>query len=106
MWAVNGQELRMVEGDFGLKLPVTISGATFSANDEAKLIIKRTPNGDALIEKTFSEITENTFDLEITEAETELLPVGSYVYLLDWYQDGAFMCNIIPTAQFKVVEKA
>lgn len=106
MWAVNGQDLKMCEGDFGLILPITISGATFSAQDEVKLTIKDAPNGEAILEKTFSNITDNTVELEITEAETALLPVGSYVYLLDWYQDGAFMCNIIPYASLKVGDKA
>lgn len=106
MWAVNGQDLKMCEGDFGLILPVTISGATFSAQDEVKMTIKDGMNGEVVIEKTFGNITGNTVNLEITEAETELLPVGAYVYSLDWFQDGAFMCNIIPSAQFKVVEKA
>ena len=106
MWVVNGQDLKMTEGDFGLKLPVTISGATFSNNDEVKLIIKDEKNGNTVITKTFDNITENTVDLEITEAETARLTVGSFVYSLDWYQDGAFMCNIIPCAALKVVDKA
>lgn len=106
MWAVNGQDLKMCEGDFGLILPVTISGATFSAQDEVKMTIKDGMNGETVIEKTFSNISQNTVNLEITEEETALLPVGAYVYSLDWYQDGAFMCNIIPCASLKVGDKA
>lgn len=106
MWNVNGQDLKMTEGDFGLQLPVTISGTTFAAADEVKLTIKDSANGTTIIEKTFSNITDNTVELEFTEEESELLPVGGYVYVLDWYQDGAFMCNIIPSASFRVVDKA
>ena len=105
MWVVNGQDLKMTEGDFGLELPITISGATFANNDEVKLIIKDEKNGNTVITKTFADITDNTVNLEITEEETALLKVGSFVYSLDWYQDGAFMCNIIPCAFFKVVDK-
>lgn len=106
MWAVNGQDLKMVEGDWGIQLPVTVSGTTLTASDELKLTIKTAINGDAIVSKTFADISQNTVNLELTEAESALLPVGGYVYLLDWYQDGAFMCNIIPSALFKVVEKA
>ena len=106
MWKVNGQDLKMAEGDWGIQLPITIPGTEFSANDEVKLTIKTALNGDTILEKTFANISENTVNLELTEAESALLPVGSYVYRLDWYQDGAFMCNIIPIASLKVVDKA
>ena len=105
MWVVNGQDLKMTEGDFGIVLPITISGVTFTNSDEIKLIIKDKANGNTVIEKTFSDITNNTVSLEITEEETALLTVGGFVYSLDWYQNGAFMCNIIPSALFKVVDK-
>lgn len=104
MWAVSGNYLTMCEGDWGVQLPVTISGVTFSNNDAVKIVIKK---GDTvLITKDYDNISQNTVNLELTEAESSLLPVGNYTYSLDWYQDGAFMCNIIPTAAFKVVDKA
>ena len=106
MWVVNGQDLKMTEGDYGLELPVTISGATIAAQDEIKLTIKKARNGETLIEKNFSSVLNNTVNLELTQAESALLSVGTYVYVLDWYQNGAFMCNIIPCASFKVVDKA
>lgn len=104
MWVVSGTSLSMAEGDWGVELPVTVSGATFSANDSLKIVIK---NGETtLVEKEYTNITQNTVKLELTEAESALLPIGVYVYRLDWYQDGAFMCNIIPVSTFKVVDKA
>ena len=106
MWNVTGQSLSMAEGDWGIKLPVTVSGITFSEHDALKLTIKTADNGTVLVEKTYTNIQQNTVDMELTEAESALLPVGGYVYLLDWYQDGAFMCNIITSAPFKVVDKA
>lgn len=106
MWNVNGNTLQMAEGDWGISLPVTISGTTFTANDEVKLTIKDAMNGREILARDFDSIQDNTVNLSLTEAETALLPVGEYVYSLDWYQDGAFMCNIIPVAGFKVVDKA
>ena len=104
MWVVSGTSLSMAEGDWGVELPVTVSGATFAANDSLKIVIK---NGETtLVEKEYTNITQNTVKLELTEAESALLTIGVYVYRLDWYQDGAFMCNIIPVSTFKVVDKA
>ena len=104
MWEVYKTTLQMVEEDFGIKLPITITGATFGAYDSVRITIK---NGEAtVIQKDFTNISKNTVDLELTEAESSLLKVGSYLYSLDWYQDGAFMCNIIPSAVLKVVDKA
>lgn len=104
MWEVSGNTLTMCEGDWGVQLPVTISGVTFAANDSVRITIK---NGETvLIEKDYNNISENTVNLEFTEAESALLPVGKYSYSLDWYQDGAFMCNIIPNAILRVGDKA
>lgn len=104
MWNVNGITLNMTEGDWGVKLPVTVTGVTFTANDSVRIKIQR--GETTIIEKEYTNITQNTFDLEFTEAESALLPVGSYLYSLDWYQDGAFMCNIIPSGLFLVGDKA
>ena len=106
MWDVRNSDLSMTEGDFGIILPVTINGATLEADDSIRLTIKDTQNGDAIVTKEFTAIVDNTFDFEISETETALLNGGVYVYSLDWSQNGNFMCNIIPCAKFKVVDKA
>ena len=105
MWKSNGYEMTMTEGDFGIELPIKISGTTITASDEVKFTLIDEPNGNTIIEKTFDHIVNNTFILELTEAESALLPVGVYYYTLDWYQDGAFMCNVVERARFKVVDK-
>lgn len=106
MWNVNGQDLKMCRGDWGIRLPITVSGVTLSNNDELLFVLKKQDSGSAIITKTFSHIVNNTINLEFTENESNLLPVGGYVYSLDWYQNGAFLCNIIPSSLFKVVAKA
>ena len=105
MWASNGLEMVMTEGDFGIQIPITIHDVTFSANDELQLTIKKKRNGDTIITKTYENITNNTIQLELTEEESALLPTGLYIYVLDWYQDGAFLCNLVPSSIFKVVDK-
>lgn len=106
MWRVTANTITMTEGDFGVALPVTISGTTFTNDDTVRISILTGMNGSPIVEKEFTAIDDNTVNLELTQAESALLPVGAYVYRLDWYQSGVFMCNIVPCAAFKVVEKA
>lgn len=105
-WNVTGQNLSMAEGDYGIALPIEISGVTLGQQDSIKITFKTAVNGDEVFAKEFDGIVDNTISLELTEEESALLPVGSYVYSLDWYQSGNFMCNIIPSASIKVVDKA
>lgn len=106
MWLVNGQNLQMAEGDYGISLPITVHGTELGENDSLNVTIKTRKNGETILEKNYSEITDNTVNLEFTQAESAKLPVGVYAYSLDWYQNGIFMCNIIPYGLFKVVDKA
>lgn len=106
MWTVYGQTLKMAEGDWGIELPVIVKGATLDQSDSLKITIKTAINGDVILEKTFSGIQENTVRLALTETETALLAVGQYVYAIDWYQNGSFLCNLVPFAAFWVVDKA
>ncbi len=106
MWVAQGTSIQMTEGDFGIALPITISGITMAANDSVKISIMRFIDGVSIIEKTFASITNNTVNLELTAADSAKFKVGSYSYRLDWYRDNAFMCNIIPSGKFTVVNKA
>ena len=106
MWIVKGKSIQMTEGDYGVSLPITISGTTFTASDEVKLTIKADVNGETVLEVVFSNIQNNTVNLSLSESDSEKLKVGTYVYSLDWYQNNSFMCNIIAASPFKVVEKA
>lgn len=105
-WDVNGHNLSKTEEDYGVELPLELSGMTLGAQDCIRITFKDKKNGDVILEKEFGDIVDNTVNLVFTEAESELFPVGTYVYSLDWYQSGNFMCNIIECANFRVVDKA
>lgn len=105
MWIVSGHDMKMAEGDYGLRLPMSINGAEFSVNDTIRLTFKTARNGETLLTKEYTP-ADGKINLELTEEESDLFSVGSYVYSMDWYQSGNFMCNIIPVASFKVVDKA
>lgn len=107
MWAVKGNNIEMTEGDWGVALPITVSvGSSISASDQLKLEILDGHNGNVIISKDYSNISYDTIRLTLTQAETAKLKPRSYVWRLDWYQAGSFLCNVVPEASFKVVDKA
>lgn len=106
MWEVKDTNIKMTVGDYGVALPFNFHDITISSGDAMLVTIKRFPNGAAKIEKSFFEITGGKIDLVFTAEESAELPVGKYVYSLDWYHDGAFKCCLIDKARFEVVGKA
>lgn len=96
----------MAEGDYGIQLPVVVSGVTFDASDSLLFTFKYAMNQSNMLTKEYTNIEQNTVNLEFTEEESAIFTVGTYCYRLDWYENGNFMCNLIPKAVFKVVDKA
>ena len=104
MWTVNGNNIKMAEHDYGVALTVAVGGMSLSALDKLKFTFKKSVNGATILTKEYTP-EYNRVDLTLTSAESELFPIGDYVYALDWYQNGIFMYNVIPCASFKVVDK-
>lgn len=96
----------MTAGDFGIELPITVSGTTIAAADTLTFTLKRGGDSEAVLTKTFTNIQQNTIALELTEEESESLTEGFYAYSLDWYKNGVFFCNLVTAALFMVVGKA
>ena len=105
MWDVSGTKIKVPEGDYGIQLPVTVYGTTLSAQDKLRFIFKDDVDGVTILEKEFTPVN-NTVNLEFTESEGGLFSPGAYVYRMDWYQNGIFMCNLIPVGIFVVVNVA
>ena len=104
MWNVNGNSLSMCEGDYGITLPVSITGATFGEGDLLRFTFKTVPNSETILEKEYTPLN-NGIVLSLTSLESAKFPCGGYCYSLDWYKNGNFMCNLIAAASFKVVDK-
>ena len=105
MWEVINNNISMTEGDFGIELPFTIEDTNVSSVDSIKFTFKNRINGTTILEKDFP-FSNNASALIFTEAESALFTVGLYVFSADWYYNGRFLCNVIPTGIFRVVEKA
>lgn len=101
--------LEMVEGDFGLILPIeleTESQETISEIDSFSIKIFKETNSNPIVEKTYNNIQNQTIEFELTQQESSSLPVGTYYYDLDWFQGQNFLGNIVANAIFQVKEKA
>ena len=96
----------MIEGDFGIVLPIEIEGIEITTEDQFSIKIFKNINEEPIITKTYSNISDNTIEFELTKEESQLLKKGYYYYDLDWYQVNKFLGNLIANARFKVLEKA
>ena len=99
MWSVDENDITMCEGDYGVELPITLEETALGDGDYLKITIKDVMNGTEKLAVDFTDA------LSLTSAHAEAVPVGKYVYSLDWYHDGTFLCNVIPKAKFTVVDK-
>lgn len=106
MWRITGTEIRMTEGDWGVDLPVALSGTTATSSDILVLTIKDAINGTQVLELLAGTPTNNVFNFYMTSAESALLTPGELVYSLDWEQPGTFLYNLVPAGPFIVEEKA
>ena len=109
MWALiteDGANISMVEGDYGIILPISVSGIEIGFDDVIKVTVKDGKNGNTIVEKNFTGIEDNVIPLSFSAAESADLTVGKYVYNLDWYHNSVFLCNIVNCAMLKVVDKA
>ena len=101
----SGKKIIMTEGDYGLDLPIKIVGATLQSNDEIRMLIKTQRNGTVLLEKKFENIQNNIINFSLTKEESSVFKPVNYVYVLDWYRDNEFLCNLVPDGTFKVEDK-
>lgn len=104
----NPFHITIAEGDFGLILPIELTpeeGELITEDTNFQINIFKKINTEPLVSKVYSNIENDTIEFELTENESLLLKRGEYVYDLDWYQNGVFMCNILPKQKFSVIEK-
>lgn len=105
-WTVQNTTMRMSEGDYGVALPFSVKGTTIAAADSIKFVFKDGPNGETILTKEYTNLSQNSADLVFTAAESELFDPGTYCYTVAWYQSGVFQCNLVENGVFKVGDVA
>lgn len=98
--------IKMIEKDYGLKLPIQLETDVLGNEDKFVIKIFKRINEKPIIVKEYENIKENTIEFELTKEESELLKVGRYFYDLDWFQENLFLGNIIAKKKIIIEEKA
>ena len=98
-------KLSMVEGDYGLTLPLIINGITISTDDKLNFYIKKDKNSEKIVDQNYENIENNTINLTFSKEESDRLPIGNYKYAIDWYKQDTFCGNIIKEKDFEVEDK-
>lgn len=109
MFEVEGNQIIMTEGDFGISLPIELeleNGETISSDNNLKLAIYTNINTVPIITKIYENIQGNTINFQLDKSESLLLKAGRYFYDLDWYAGETFLNNIMRHEKFIVCEKA
>lgn len=100
-----GDIIMMDEGDYGLSLPFKLSGNVL-ATDKIKFRIKDNVYSDLIIEKEFTNLTEEDgkflFELNFSKENSEKLKEGTYHYGIKQYRDDEFLNTIVDDEIFKV----
>lgn len=101
----SGKKIIMTEKNYGLHLPIKITGATIQKNDTLEFYIKQTGAKESVIQNKYDNINENTIDFVLTKEQSEKLKVGIYQYSIDWYRDNIFLNTIVNGYPFEVEKK-
>lgn len=103
---LNDKSIKMVEGDFGIILPIVIQTTTNISEDTFKITIYSKVDTEPIITKEYNNISNNTINFQLTENDSQKLKPGMYCYDLDWYNENTFLGNLIAKKNFKVEDKA
>ncbi len=103
MWQASGNCIRMTRNDFGVGLPLSFPETEISEEDTLVFTIKKDAGGPILVSKPFTGIKTRSIEITLTKEETAKLPVGSYVWKVDWFRGQEFLCCLAQPSPFKVV---
>ena len=104
MWNKENNKISMTKGDYGIALPITITGIEIESGEQIIFYLKKT-NNEEVLKKIFENLKDNTFDLEFTKEESERLEIGTYLYNIDWYKENVFLGNIVKNEIFEISER-
>ena len=98
MWKIKGNDIKMNRGDFGIKLPITITNVL--TTDTIKFEIRNLQ--DELIINKNLPCEEEKWVLEFTEEESNSLKDMCYLYSIMQYRDGVLQNTINKNSLFEI----
>lgn len=104
MLKVNGKQLIMNAGDYGETVEFKLINGTILENDDITLIIENKRTFNNIIEKKLDITGVNEFEFTLTEEETALLDVGTYLWGILWERNGELV-DTLEVDNFFTVER-
>lgn len=104
MFKIDKKNIRMNEGDYGLKLPMTITNVL--ETDDLMFNIKTCDGSDVFSKKLTYNSTTKKYELEFTEEESNKLEKKRYRYSILQLRDGALQNTIVTDLTFEVISGA
>ena len=104
MYRVVNNNISIIRGDSAtITLSVTDAQGepyVILPTDTVTMMVRQTPNSEAVISKTFTDAT-----LNIAPADTSSLPCGNYVYDVQLVHEDGWTDTIIPVHQFTILSE-
>ena len=104
MIRVRGKEIKFNEGDYGEIITFNLSEGNILSNDSITFIIEDLINKDNIMEKQLIIKDSTTFELSFTQAESNSLKIGRYLWGLIWERDGELV-DTLSIDNYLVVER-
>ena len=104
MFKIDKKNIRMNEGDYGLKLPMTITNVL--ETDDLMFNIKNCDGSDVLSKELTYNSETKKYELEFTEEESNKLEKKRYRYSILQLRDGELQNTIVTDLTFEVISGA
>ena len=106
MWKIDKKDksISMNEGDYGLKLPITITNIL--ETDDIEFKVKGCDGKEVLSKDLTYNAETKKHELEFTEEESKLLPKKRYRYSILQLRDGSLQNTIVTDLTFEVISGA
>lgn len=100
-----GNKITMDVNDYGIQLPIDVTGATFALTDKMRFEIKKSKDSDVLFSKDYLNELDNSskfrFFFELTQEESIQFSPGNYIYFVKYVKDD-IVRDTIGSDDFKV----
>ena len=88
MFRVNGTYIKMNEGDYGEILTFQLIGGTILPMDNITFIIETRREHEQVLEKKCEYVDEKSFEVQLSQEDTNELSVGTYIWGILQERDG------------------
>lgn len=101
MFKIDKKNIQMNEGDYGIKLPITITNVL--ETDDLKFVIKKLDNTEVLTKKLIYNTETKKFEFELTKDDSNKLAKNNYLYSILQLRNETLKNTIVSNLSYNVV---